>query len=70
MTEPALDVARQRRRLAISMGVTVACAIAAMAAVVLGFVTHNFAWMTLVAVAIAVGVAAQVWLIIGVLRAK
>ena len=63
-----MDAARQRRRLAIAMGITVVCAILAMGAIVAGFITHRGVWMNLVVAAIVVGVGAQIWLIAGVLR--
>ncbi len=66
MTDSAtMDVARQRRRLMIMIGVDAVCFLTALAAIV-GDLSFHVGWLIWVfAVAMIAGFAAQAWLIAG-----
>jgi hypothetical protein len=63
-----MNIERQRKRLTVAITITVLCAIVAMGAIIATAATHNGVWLNLVIAAIAVGVASQVWLIVGAMR--
>jgi hypothetical protein len=65
-----LDVAVQRRRLWIALGVTAAAIIVALAAVVASFAFHAAWGLWLFAGAILVGFGSHAWLILGVARER
>jgi hypothetical protein len=65
-----LDVALQRRRLWVTLGVTAAALIVALAGVVASFAFHEAWGMWLFAGAILVGFASHGWLMLGVAREK
>jgi len=65
-----MDLARQRRRLFITLAVTAVALIAALVGVVVSFGLH-LAWgMWLFALAMLVGFGSHGWLMLGVLREK
>jgi hypothetical protein len=63
-----MNIARQRRRLAIALGITGACLVIALAAIV-GVFSFHVGWMIWVfAAALAAGFGSHGWLMLGVLR--
>ena len=69
MSAPApIDVAVQRRRLLIMLGLDAVCVVVALAAAI-GFLSLHIAWMGgLFAAAVVAGFAAQIWLVLGLRR--
>ena len=66
MTEPEpIDIARQRRRLMIMVGIDAVCVLVALASIV-GDLSFHISWLAwLFAIAVIVGFGAQIWLIAG-----
>jgi hypothetical protein len=63
-----VDVARQKRRLAIALAVTVACLIIALAALI-GMFSFHVAWMVWVlGAALIAGFGSHGWLMVGLMR--
>ena len=63
-----IDVALQRRRLALMLGVNGVCAVITIAAAV-GFLRYHLAWMgVLFAAAMLAGFGAHIWLVLGLRR--
>jgi hypothetical protein len=65
-----MDIALQRRRLFIALGVTAVALIVALAAIVASFGFHAAWGMWLFAAAILVGFGSHGWLILGVARER
>jgi hypothetical protein len=65
-----MDIALQRRRLFIALGVTAVALVIAMAAVVATFAFHAAWGMWLFVAAILIGFGSHGWLILGVAREK
>jgi len=65
-----MNVALQRRRLWIALGVTAAALVVAMAAIVASFGFHAAWGMWLFAAALVVGFGSHVWLMLGVARER
>jgi hypothetical protein len=63
-----VDLSKQRRRLFWALGATGVCAIVAAAGIVGSFMTRLEWPLSLAIAAIVVGVLAQVWFIVGVVR--
>lgn len=69
MNAPApIDVALQRKRLAVMLGVNAVSVVVAVIGVI-GYLKHHQAWMGgLFAIAVLVGFAAHLWLVLGLRR--
>jgi hypothetical protein len=65
-----MDLARQKRRLVWALGLTGLAALVAAGGIVGSAMTHQRWLITLAAMAIAGGVAAQIWFIVGAMRDK
>jgi hypothetical protein len=65
-----MDLARQKRRLVWALGLTGLAALVAAGAIVGSAMTQNRGLITLAALAIAGGVMAQIWFIVGAMRDK
>ncbi|MFI4934564.1 MAG: hypothetical protein ACHP7N_08095 [Caulobacterales bacterium] len=65
-----MNVALQRRRLAIALGITAVCIVIALAAVVGAFGFHIGWMMWVFAGAIVGGFASHAWLMLGVMRER
>ena len=65
-----MDVALQRRRLFIALGVTAAALVVALAAIVASFALHAAWGLWLFAAAILAGFGSHAWLIVGVARER
>ncbi|HEY2660730.1 MAG TPA: hypothetical protein VGI79_13485 [Caulobacteraceae bacterium] len=69
MNDPApIDVALQRRRLAVMLGINGICVVVAIAAAI-GFLHNHVAWLgVLFAAAVLAGFGAHIWLVLGLRR--
>ena len=65
-----MDVAVQKRRFVIAMTLNVVAAMICMGAIVAAMAMHSGRPLWALVVAIGIGFAAQIWLIVGFLRAK
>jgi len=65
-----IDVAAQRRRLMIMIGVDAVCVLVALASIV-GALSFHVGWMLgLFVLAVLVGFGAQVWLVLGLIEGR
>lgn len=63
-----IDVAVQRRRLALMLGINAVCAVVAIAAAI-GYLNRHIPWMGAVfAAAVLAGFASHIWLVMGLRR--